>query len=147
MLGEIELDPASSAQANRTVQAKQYYDLATDGLTKRWNAQTVFMNPPYCKLGNTSNQEVWTAELLAEYKAGNIGEAIVLVTGAIETAWFHTLLSYPLCIVKGRIEFTTPAGEKGGGATKGSVFFYLGNNTTTFDKVFRRFGVIVYPRG
>ncbi len=147
VLGTIALDPASSEQANRTVQAQTYYDLASDGLTRSWKAQTVFMNPPYCKLGNTSNQEVWTAKLLAEYKAGHIGEAIILVTGAIETTWFHRLLSYPMCIVKGRINFTTAAGDKGGGATKGSVFFYLGKHPDRFYNVFRRFGVIVSARG
>src|SRR6266702_6209600 len=36
VLGEIELDPASSIQANRIVQAKLFYDLATDGFTKIW---------------------------------------------------------------------------------------------------------------
>src|SRR6266702_7646956 len=32
ILGEIELDPASSVQANRIVKAAIFYDLTTDGL-------------------------------------------------------------------------------------------------------------------
>ena len=141
MLGEIELDPASCEQANRTVKAKVFYDQSTDGLTKRWNARTVFLNPPYCKQGNTSNQELWTAKLLAEYKAGRVKEAIVLLTNATETTWFHRLTEFSVCFVKGRIDFTTPNGKRGG-ATKGSIFVYLGKRPAVFSQVFRRFGVV-----
>ncbi len=55
VLDEIELDPASSEQANRVIQAKTFYDQAHDGLAKSWKARTVWLNPPYCKTGNTSN--------------------------------------------------------------------------------------------
>jgi phage N-6-adenine-methyltransferase len=141
VLGEIELDPATSEQANRIVQAKVFYDLTTDGLTKTWKARTVWLNPPYCKQGNTSNQEMWSTKLLAEYKAGNIYEAILLVTAATDTIWFHRLYPFPMCFVKGRIQFTSPTG-KHGGATKGSVFVYLGTQKEKFQQVFRRFGVV-----
>jgi phage N-6-adenine-methyltransferase len=141
VLGEIDLDPASSEQANRIVQAKIFYDLATDGLTKTWKARTVWLNPPYCKQGNTSNQAIWTAKLLAEYKAGNVHEAILLVTSATETTWFHRLYPFPMCFVKGRIQFTTPTG-KAGGATKGSIFVYMGIQPERFRQVFGRFGVV-----
>src|SRR3984893_17751446 len=119
VLGDIDLDPASSREANRVIKARTFYDQTTDGLTKTWKANTVFLNPPYCKVGNTSNQNRWTSKLLTEYQAGNIKEAILLVTSATETSRFHLLWHYPLCLVKGRIHFTTP-NAKGGGATKGS---------------------------
>src|SRR5436305_6634701 len=80
VMGEIALDPASSVQANRIVQAKLFYDQTHDGLTKTWKARTVWLNPPYCKIGNTSNQARWTAKRLREYKAGTVNEAMVLVT-------------------------------------------------------------------
>ena len=146
VMEDIALDPASSDEANRTVQAKHYYTQATDGLSKRWRAKTLFLNPPYCKTGNTSNQQVWTAKLVSEYQRGNVKEAILLVTTATETAWFQRLFQFPLCFVKGRIDFTTPSG-KSGGATKGSVFVYLGKNSTVFQNVFRRFGTVILPRG
>lgn len=141
VLGDIELDPASSIHANRVVKARLFYDQTTDGLTKRWNAQTVFLNPPYCKAGNTSNQDRWTGKLLAEYQAGNVKEAILLVTSATETVWFHRLMRYPMCFVKGRIQFAAPAGKKGG-ATKGSIFVYLGHREQRFKAVFSRFGSV-----
>lgn len=141
VFGDIELDPASSRDANRIIKATTFYDQTTDGLTKRWNARTVFLNPPYCKAGNTSNQDRWTAKLLREYRAGNVKEALLLVTNATETAWFHRLLPFPMCFVKGRINFTSPTGKKGG-ATKGSVFVYMGNRKERFQKVFSRFGFV-----
>lgn len=141
VLGAIELDPASSEQANRIVKATTFYDQTRDGLTKTWNAKTVFLNPPYCKAGNTSNQDRWTAKLLREYKRGNVKEAILLVTTATETIWFHRLMPFPMCFVKGRIQFTTPTGKKGG-ATKGSIFVYLGRQPEKFYQIFRRFGVV-----
>jgi ParB family chromosome partitioning protein len=141
VLGEIELDPASSEQANRIVQAKLFYDQARDGLTQTWKARTVWLNPPYCKQGNTSNQDMWTAKLLAEYKAGNVKEALLLVTAATETTWFHRLYQFPMCFVKGRIQFTTPTGKRGG-ATKGSIFVYVGTKPERFRQVFDRFGVV-----
>ena len=141
VMGEIELDPASSSQANRIVQAKLFYDQTHDGFTKTWKARTVWLNPPYCKSGNTSNQAMWTAKLLREYKAGNVNEAIVLVTSATDTTWFHRLYQFPMCFVKGRIQFTTPTGKQGG-ATKGSIFVYLGKQQERFRQVFARFGVV-----
>jgi DNA N-6-adenine-methyltransferase (Dam) len=113
VLGAIELDPASSIQANRMVKATMFFDQTQDGLTQTWNAKTVFLNPPYCKAGNTSNQDRWTAKLLREYKAGNVKEAILLITNATETIWFHRLMPFPMCFVKRRIQFTYPDREKG----------------------------------
>ena len=141
VLGEIELDPASNEQANCFVRARTFYDLTTDGLTKTWKTRTVWLNPPYCKQGNTSNQAIWTAKLLAEYKAGNVDEAILLVASATETTWFHYLYPFPMCFVKGRIQFITPTG-KGGGATKGSIFVYMGKQQEKFRQVFSHFGVV-----
>lgn len=141
VLGEIDLDPASSREANRVVKAKLFYDQTIDGLTQTRNAKTIFLNPPYCKEGNTSNQDRWTAKLLREYKARNVKEAILLVTSATETIWFHRLTPYPMCFVKGRIQFTAPAGKRGG-ATKGSIFVYLGKSPERFYQIFRRFGVV-----
>lgn len=148
VLGVIALDPASCAEANKTVQAVQFFDAATDGLTKTWKAETVFLNPPYCKIGATSNQERWTQKLLMEYTAGHIGQAILLVNAATETQWFQRLYDFPICFAKGRIPFESGgAGSKKNGGTTGSAFVYLGGNPEAFVRVFSQFGRIVvsYP--
>src|SRR5690242_13605881 len=67
VLGSIELDPASCELANKTVGASRYYDKQTDGLQQSWHAETVWLNPPYCKVGAVSNQQCWTNKLIAEY--------------------------------------------------------------------------------
>ncbi|MCG9576039.1 hypothetical protein L1D14_07280 [Vibrio tubiashii] len=47
VLGYIDLDPASSLIANETVKAQRFFDMATDGLKQRWDADTIFMNHPF----------------------------------------------------------------------------------------------------
>jgi hypothetical protein len=48
-VGAFDLDPCSSLQANQVVLAKNYYTKADDGLARKWNARSVWMNPPYSK--------------------------------------------------------------------------------------------------
>ena len=45
VLGGIDLDPASCAMANATVQAKHYYTKDDDGLDNPWHG-LVYLNPP-----------------------------------------------------------------------------------------------------
>lgn len=45
-LGGIDLDPFSSATANKTVQAKRYFTPEQDGFAQPWNADTICINPP-----------------------------------------------------------------------------------------------------
>jgi hypothetical protein len=47
VLGDIDLDPASTAEANQVVRAKVFYDQASNGLARDWRAKTLFLNPPY----------------------------------------------------------------------------------------------------
>lgn len=48
VMGRIDLDPASSEIANRTVGAKTYFTAESDGLNQSWSEHnTIWMNPPY----------------------------------------------------------------------------------------------------
>ncbi|GHO98391.1 hypothetical protein KSF_084390 [Reticulibacter mediterranei] len=142
VLGPISLDPASCEVANLVIQAEHYYDVQADGLQQSWKAATLFLNPPYCKTGAVSNQELWTRKLLTEYEVGHVKEAILLVNAATETLWFQRLYTYPICFVKGRIQFNSPQGSKNS-STVGSAFVYFGTNTEQFVRVFGRIGTIV----
>ena len=44
-MGEIDLDPATSAEANETVLAAEFYTETDDGLKKPWRGR-VWLNPP-----------------------------------------------------------------------------------------------------
>lgn len=46
VLGEIDLDPASSALAQETVRAIEHFTVDDDGLAQEWHGR-VFLNPPY----------------------------------------------------------------------------------------------------
>src|SRR3977135_1797876 len=85
VLGPIELDPASSELANKTVQAEGFYDEQSNGLQQPWRARSLWLNPPYCKTGNVSNVEVWTSKLITCYESGDVQEALLLVNASTET--------------------------------------------------------------
>ncbi len=92
--------------------------------------------------GNKSNQEIWTQKLLAEHRAGNVREAILLVNAATDTAWFRALWDYPICFPTGRIRFWRP-GAPAHSPTHASALVYLGYWTTHFIDVFGAFGRVV----
>lgn len=137
----IELDPASNAIANQAVQARRYYDVAANGLKQDWKAKSVWLNPPYCKEGAVSNQGVWTCKLIAEYEAGHVEQAILLVNAATETQWFQRLYAYPLCFTNHRIQFYGQ--ENKSGPTVGQAFVYFGTDASRFIEVFSQFGTVV----
>lgn len=142
VLGNIELDPASCALANETVQATRYYTEEADGLRQDWTSATLWMNPPYGKVNGKSNQEVWSAKLLAEYRTGRVQAAIMLLNAATDCQWFKPLWDFPLCFTDHRIRFCSPSGESSQ-PTHGNVFVYLGPHRGRFAQVFGRFGTIV----
>ena len=142
VLGTIELDPASCEAANLLIKADRYYSLHDNGLVQAWNAKTLFLNPPYGRTGHRSNQEIWSCKLIAEYEAGNVEQALLLVNANTETTWFQRLFAYPICFVKQRINFYGPSG-KDNGATHGSAFVYFGSDVARFSEVFGEFGRVV----
>jgi len=156
VMGDIDLDPASNDLANRHfVNAKRYYD--EGGLGLQWRG-SVFLNPPYGKIGIESSAGIWLEKLLHEYQSGHCDEAIALTKTVPGYDWwddlFHGGWPGPLCITKGRISFihlswlsadgtiTVPKGASNK-AKSASTFWYIGPNAPLFREVFSRVGKVI----
>ena len=136
VMGAIQLDPASSDVANRTVRAAIYYTAEDDGLTKPWRG-LVWMNPPYASelIGS------FTDKLVQHVRNRDIEQAIVLVNNATETAWFDVLVGEASAFVfpRGRVRFHLPDGSTGA-PLQGQAVLYFGEWPERFLCIFQRFG-------
>jgi len=138
VMGNIDLDPASSDVAQEIVQAGEYYTKEQDGLSKAWHGK-VWLNPPYSQPLIAQFIE----KCVEEYKGPFVDECIVLTNNYTDTAWFHLAESVcaAICFTKGRIRFEKADGERAT-PTQGSAFFYMGHHTPDFVHVFERFGFV-----
>ena len=135
VMGSIDLDPASSKQANEQIKALRFY--SEDGLNKPWFGN-VWMNHPFSR----SNNPLWISHLVNWYESRNGLQACCITFAATSEVWFRPLLAYPQCFIHGRTNYYLPDGTKKKGVTKGSVITYLGENTEKFKEVFSQFGTV-----
>jgi phage N-6-adenine-methyltransferase len=137
VFGEIDLDPASSDIAQRTVQATTYFTKEDDGLTKDWHGR-VWLNPPYADgvIGQ------FITKLIDEYRSGRISQAIVLVNNNTDAQWFHDGVNVcsALCFPLGRIKFIKPNGDEAPNTAQGQACLYFGDNVAKFKAVFKAIG-------
>jgi phage N-6-adenine-methyltransferase len=143
VLGEIDLDPASSIIANRTVRATRFFTLEDNGLEQEWHGR-VWINPPYAQPYILH----FAQKIAKEYSEGRTLEAIALTHNYTDTAWFHLLGTYAaaICFTRGRIGFLSPEGQKAA-PTQGQAFFYFGPDPAKFSQVFTRFGLVMRRHG
>lgn len=142
VLGAIQLDPASSEIAQRTVKAKTFYTEADDGLSREWTGK-VWLNPPYAQpaIGH------FVDKMVDERAAGRVTEALMLTHNYTDTAWFQKAAraATAICFTRGRIRFVSPAGDVAA-PTQGQAFFYFGDRVQTFIAHFRDVGFVVEVR-
>lgn len=145
VMGAVELDPASCAAANITVNADRYYTQAQNGLVQDWSCETMWLNPPYGKQYGRSVMGTFIARLVDEFAAGRVKEAILLAMDDTSTSWFRTLWGYPICFADHKVHFhTTCPTKKSPTATHmhGTIFVYLGTHEERFIEVFSTLGVV-----
>ena len=103
------LDPCASQS---TAKCASFYTEDDDGLSKDWEGQTVFMNPPYGrKIGN------WIQKAYEEGEKSNT-RVVALIPARTDTKYWHNycMKATEIRFVKGRLKF-------GQGNTKNSAPF------------------------
>lgn len=129
---EIALDPCSNFPPPH-VPARRHFTVQDDGLARRWQASSVYMNPPYGRVIVR-----WVEKLLGEFEAGHTRQGIALVPARTDTRWFRLLRDYPVCFVAGRLRFS----QHRHGATFPSAIFALGCDPDAFQAAFGDLGDI-----
>lgn len=138
VLGAIDLDPASCAEANEIVQAKEFFGLRNDGLAQEWTGR-VWLNPPY---GRDPGPGPFVTKLISHFQNHQVEAAVLLVNAhCTDTEWFQGLWDGHLCFTDHRINFS--GDDARSGSTHGSVFVYFGKNKSEFTKQFSQFGAVV----
>jgi hypothetical protein len=135
VMGAIDLDPASSLEANAVIKAATFYTKADNGLDKHWYGR-IWMNPPYAQ------------PLISEFarklvESPDVEQACVLVNNASETEWFQQLGSKAAasCSPRGRVKFWNPNGDVGQ-PLQGQSVLYFGKSVSEFFRLFREFGLL-----
>lgn len=139
VMGGIDLDPASSEDANDVIGASLFFTEDDDGRKLPW-AGRVWMNPPYAR----PLIDDFCAKLAKEYAAGNVTQAITLTNNATETGWFHGLaeVATAMCFPRQRVKFWHPEKESAA-PLQGQAVVYLGDHDEDFRTRFVEFGFTV----
>jgi ParB-like chromosome segregation protein Spo0J len=135
-LGRIDLDPASSREANKTVEATSFFNKRMDGLKQRWHGR-VFLNPPFNDWPN------WMSKLDQEIKSGRVKQAVVV--GPANISAFRPLLLRGglLLVPTERPKFHDPTTDRLVDPPFGSLICYVGPERERFVEVFGEQGLIL----
>lgn len=123
-MGSIELDPASCEIANReNVRARRFFTKDDDGLSKPWDAKTIFVNPPGGRLyvngkrTNRSQAQAFWHKAVYEWNEDRRGKSIVFLGFTLELlrlsqhpnartgAGGLSVLRFPFCVLRERTDF------------------------------------------
>lgn len=145
VLGTIDLDPASSVEANRFAEASTIYTVESDGLIQRWYG-SVYCNPPGGKTGNKSNAALWWQKLM--HSRGLIDHAIFMAFSleALQTSQNYGvpgILEFPICVPRKRIRFLDCYWQEGPAPSHSNVIAYIPgrlDRTSLFLDTFEKLG-------
>lgn len=92
---KFTLDPCST---HENAKCEKHYTLEDDGLSKSWDGETVFCNPPYGReIGK------WVKKC-SEVKNGIV---VMLIHARTDTKWFHEYIynKSEIRFIRGRLKF------------------------------------------
>lgn len=99
--GSIELDPCT--EPGNPAGADRFYCPPADGACEPWDADTIFVNPPYSRA-----REPWVRKCIAAGLAGS--KVVLLIPAATDTRIFQDALSTAdqVLFLRGRVKFGIP---------------------------------------
>jgi phage N-6-adenine-methyltransferase len=132
VLGSIELDPASSPEAQSEVLAERYLTREEDALADEhvWSGK-VWLNPPYSR----GLVQQFTQRLVS---SSRVTEALCLTNAAVGSAWWHELVerSSSVALLRRRVRFLDPGtGLPWASPRQGQSLCYLGGAVHQFRRV------------
>lgn len=166
LMGGIDLDPASSHEANMDTRATRYFqdDRGMGSLDKPWGTpespSRIWLNPPGGKfpkghpLEGVSRVKAFWAKLTYEYRMAHVSQACFLSFSmeAAQTTQVYqkelenqdNILCWPTVFFSRRLAFRDGTGKPVKGNTHGSCLTYLGS-AERLHGYFGDLGVVVIP--
>lgn len=147
MFGQVGLDPCSHMAA--LIDAKVKCLLPTDGLDVYWNANTIFVNPPYGadRVRGTTIKH-WLEKCAEAASRGK--EVLALVPVATNTRHWKEFVfpkAASICFLYDtRLKFRIDGSEDNKGAPMACAMVYWGKRAKRFASVFSEFGAVVELR-
>lgn len=111
---DFTLDPCASDDNHK---APKYFTEADDGLSRSWDGERVFMNPPY-------GREIGKWVEKASKQVG--GFAVCLLPARTDTKWWHDYVvggGANICFLKGRLKF---GGQKNSAPFPSAIVIFYG---------------------
>lgn len=148
VLGTIDLDPASDANANDRVAAVRYFDEHDDGLLQDWgNNLSIYLNPPGGKVLNQSKAILFWKKLMDT----KIKHAIYMGFSlehlqSSQGKGVKSIGEFPFCIPKKRLQFHYPNDPSKASPSHSNVIVYVPgtiDRTDLFYDVFKTLGTVV----
>lgn len=164
MGSRIDLDPASSAVANRTVQAARFLTRQDNGLAQSWACDTLWLNHPFSRgwvacdehcqrktcltrgfhnHDNIPSNTDWITKLLSERE--NYRAACCITFASTSEDWFQPLMDFPQLYLSPRTNYMKPDGTLYKGVPKGSVVTLVKGCTGLFTRSFSGMGKLMLP--
>lgn len=139
--GQIDLDPASSFEFNKLVNASMYYTEQLNGLIQLW-AGNVFLNPPGGKI-----KKFWE-KLIKHVLSGDVTKAFWVGFSVEQLCLLsdqeYGPLDFSTCILRKRVHFNNETLGPGDSPSHGNFVVGLGVDKLLFEQLFTGQGKIVH---